>query len=203
MDSNERRQLCRLDVVNFSQSGCSKKIILYSTKFDKVGGFANASSGSAFSWTADAEHTEKWCVWIMAFENDAWASYGSNALEQSKRLTTTIPTPFRMAKTRAFLLFVAYNTANGSNSTGNFLDNISFRGVLSHRDIHDAQRKRNVFYNANTKTADFTYAKNYVGKQEKNSYFMVDAKRDDRAVFIGALSTASSIPQTTTHIGPD
>lgn len=82
-------------MVNFSQSGCSKKIILYSTKFDKVGGFANASSGSAFSWTADAEHTEKWCVWIMASENDAWASYGSNALEQNKKVdydyTYTIP----------------------------------------------------------------------------------------------------------------
>lgn len=176
-----------LDVVNFSQSGCSKKIILYSTKFDKVGGFANASSGSAFSWTADAEHTEKWCVWIMASENDAWASYGSNALEQSKKVdydyTYTIPD----GQNQSVFAFVAYNTANGSNSTGNFLDNISFREFYRIETYTTPNGSGTYFYNANTKTADFTYAKNYVGKQEKNSYFMVDAKCDDGAVFIGAF----------------
>lgn len=121
-----------LDVANFSQSGCSKKIILYSTKFDKVGGFANASSGSAFSWTADAEHTEKWCVWIMASENDAWASHGSNALEQNKKVdydyTYTIPN----GQNQSVFAFVAYNTANGSTD-GNFLDNISFRSSIASR----------------------------------------------------------------------
>lgn len=98
-----------------------------------MGGFANASSGSAFSWTADAEHTEKWCVWIMASENDAWASYGSNALEQNKKVdydyTYTIPD----GQTQSVFAFVAYNTANGSNSIGNFLDNISFRSSIASR----------------------------------------------------------------------
>lgn len=82
---------------------------------------------------------------------------------------------------------MAYNTANGSNSTGNFLDNISFREFYRIETYTTPNGSGTYFYNANTKTADFTYAKNYVGKQEKNSYFMVDAKRDDGAVFIGAF----------------
>ena len=63
-----------LDFEN-EQTGCSDKIIIYSSKFLSLGSF-EVDDSEAFSLSKDSIHTEEWNVWIMGTNNEDWYTYG-------------------------------------------------------------------------------------------------------------------------------
>ena len=64
--------------VTVSDMGCTQKITVYSKKFAANGGFQN-DIGDAFSASPSDVYTEKWNVWIIGTNNNAWGNYGTKS----------------------------------------------------------------------------------------------------------------------------
>ena len=65
-----------LDMVHFSQTGTSRKITVYTTKFASGGRFDTTGVSSPFSWSKDSRHTERWELWIIVSDCDEWYGHG-------------------------------------------------------------------------------------------------------------------------------
>ena len=116
-----------LDVEN-EQTGCSDKIIIYSSKFLSLGSFETGDS-EAFSLSKDSIHTEEWNVWIMGTNNEDWYTYGyydsqinydNTYTNNNESEETTI------AFTNYSTWGVRNNDAKG-NTVGNLLDYILWK----------------------------------------------------------------------------
>lgn len=116
----------RQNAVDIPQTGCTQKITVYSKKFAANGGFLNDIGDSAFSTSPSDVYTEKWNVWIIGTNSDAWGNYGTNSpayaagkLEYSCRYA--VPD----GQTETVFAFCSYSAAGG-NTCGNLIDNIYF-----------------------------------------------------------------------------
>lgn len=72
----------KVDGLNVStlEFGDCKAFEVYTTKFAENGEFVGGDA-NAISLTKTDTHTEKWHVWIIASDNDAWYDYGVTAAE--------------------------------------------------------------------------------------------------------------------------
>ena len=69
--------------VDIPRTGCTQKITVYSKKFAENGGFQN-DIGDAFSASPSDVYTEKWNVWIIGTNNNAWGNYGTKSSDYAE-----------------------------------------------------------------------------------------------------------------------
>lgn len=111
--------------VNIPVTGCTQKITVYSKKFAKNGGFQN-DTGDAFSASPSDVYTEKWNVWIIGTNNNAWGNYGTNSSDYAAgRLAYSCRYAVPDGQTETVFAFCSYSAAGG-NTCGNLIDNIHF-----------------------------------------------------------------------------
>ena len=106
-------------------TGCTQKITVYSKKFAKKGGFQN-DIGDAFSASPSGVYTEKWNVWIIGTNNNAWGNYGTKSSAYAAgnlAYSCRYAVPDGQAET--VFAFCSYSAAGG-NTCGNLIDNIHF-----------------------------------------------------------------------------
>lgn len=112
-----------IDVVNYSQTGISKKITVYSTPFAASGEFEAASDGgSVYGWTAEGGRTEKWELWVVVSDNIDWTAYG-NVTEDALGDDCSYIAP--EGQTGTTFAFVSVAAASGSLTVGNLLDDVT------------------------------------------------------------------------------
>ena len=114
--------------VEKEQTGCSDKIILYSSKFLSLGSF-EVDDSQAFSLSKDSTHTEEWNVWIIGTGNEAWYTYGyyDNQLNYDN---TYVNNNESEETTIAFTNYSTWGTRNNDskgNTKGNLLDYILWK----------------------------------------------------------------------------
>ena len=116
-----------LDVAN-EQTGCSDKIIIYSSKFLSLGSF-EVDDLQAFSLTKDSVHTEEWNVWIMGTGNGNWYTYGHYDNQINYDNTYTNNNEYAET-TIAFTNYSTWGSRNNDskgNTKGNLLDYILWK----------------------------------------------------------------------------
>ena len=111
--------------VGIPRTGCTQKITVYSKKFAENGGFQN-DIGDAFSASPSDVYTEKWNVWIIGTNNNAWGNYGTNSLDYAAgNLAYSCRYAVPDGQTKTVFAFCSYSAAGGSTQ-GNLIDNIHF-----------------------------------------------------------------------------
>lgn len=111
--------------VTVSDTGCTQKITVYSKKFAANGGFQN-DIGDAFSASPSDVYTEKWNVWIIGTNNNAWGNYGTNSSDYAAgNLAYSCRYAVPDGQTKTVFAFCSYSAAGGSTQ-GNLIDNIHF-----------------------------------------------------------------------------
>lgn len=111
--------------VTVSDTGCTQKITVYSKKFAANGGFQN-DIGDAFSASPSDVYTEKWNVWIIGTNNNAWGNYGTNSSDYAAgKLAYSCRYAVPDGQTETVFAFCSYSAAGG-NTQGNLIDNIHF-----------------------------------------------------------------------------
>ena len=111
--------------VTVSDTGCTQKITVYSKKFAANGGFQN-DIGDAFSASPSDVYTEKWNVWIIGTNNNAWGNYGTNSSEYAAgNLAYSCRYAVPDGQKQTVFAFCSYSAAGGSTQ-GNLIDNIHF-----------------------------------------------------------------------------
>lgn len=184
------------DVVNYSETGISKKIVLYSAPFNNAGGFDQQGASSAFSWTADAQHTQKWEMWIMASDAMDWAPYGSaeqltdGIAPQGDDCYYIVPN----GQEATTFAFVSVHSAAGSLSVGNLLDDVVF--ATSYRVDCAAATGGSGSYTSSAATAgqnfsSSSFISNYV---PAGGQFSVVAKPDADRKFVGGYINGEFYP---------
>ena len=112
--------------VTVSDTGCTQKITVYSKKFAANGGFQNDIGDSAFSASPSDVYTEKWNVWIIGTNNNAWGNYGTNSSDYAAgNLAYSCRYAVPDGQTETVFAFCSYSAAGGSTQ-GNLIDNIHF-----------------------------------------------------------------------------
>lgn len=112
--------------VDIPPTGCTQKITVYSKKFAAKGEFQN-DIGDAFSASPSDVYTEKWNVWIIGTNSDAWGNYGTKSSAYAAgnlAYSCRYAVPDGQAKT--VFAFCSYS-ATGGSTCGNLIDNIHFR----------------------------------------------------------------------------
>ena len=111
--------------VGIPRTGCTQKITVYSKKFAANGGFLN-DIGDAFSASPSDVYTEKWNVWIIGTNNNAWGNYGTNSSAYAAgNLAYSCRYAVPDGQTETVFAFCSYSAAGGSTQ-GNLIDNIHF-----------------------------------------------------------------------------
>lgn len=111
--------------VTVSDTGCTQKITVYSKKFAANGGFQN-DIGDAFSASPSDVYTEKWNVWIIGTNNNAWGNYGTNSSDYAAgKLAYSCRYAVPDGQRETVFAFCSYSAAGG-NTQGNLIDNIHF-----------------------------------------------------------------------------
>lgn len=111
--------------VTVSNMGCTQKITVYSKKFAAKGGFQN-DIGDAFSASPSDVYTEKWNVWIIGTNNNAWGNYGTNSSAYAAgKLAYSCRYAVPDGQRETVFAFCSYSAAGG-NTQGNLIDNIHF-----------------------------------------------------------------------------
>lgn len=111
--------------VDIPRTGCTQKITVYSKKFAEKGGFQN-DIGDAFSASPSDVYTEKWNVWIIGTNNNAWGNYGTNSSDYAAgNLAYSCRYAVPDGQTETVFAFCSYSAAGGSTQ-GNLIDNIHF-----------------------------------------------------------------------------
>lgn len=111
--------------VTVSDMGCTQKITVYSKKFAANGGFQN-DIGDAFSASPSDVYTEKWNVWIIGTNNNAWGNYGTNSSAYAAgKLAYSCRYAVPDGQRETVFAFCSYSAAGGSTQ-GNLIDNIHF-----------------------------------------------------------------------------
>ena len=117
----------RQNAVDIPQTGCTQKITVYSKKFAAKGGFQNDIGDSAFSASPSDVYTEKWNVWIIGTNSDAWDNYGTNSPAYAAgKLAYSCRYAVPDGQTETVFAFCSYSAAGGINTCGNLIDNIYF-----------------------------------------------------------------------------
>lgn len=112
--------------VKIPYTGCTQKITVYSKKFAANGGFQNDIGDSAFSASPSDVYTEKWNVWIIGTNNNAWGNYGTKSPNYAAgRLAYSCHYAVPDGQTKTVFAFCSYSAAGG-NTCGNLIDNIHF-----------------------------------------------------------------------------
>ena len=116
----------RQNAVDIPQTGCTQKITVYSKKFAAKGGFQNDIGDSAFSASPSDVYTEKWNVWIIGTNNNAWGNYGTKSPDYAAgKLAYSCRYAVPDRQTETVFAFCSYSAAGG-NTCGNLIDNIYF-----------------------------------------------------------------------------
>lgn len=111
--------------VGIPRTGCTQKITVYSKKFAANGGFLN-DIGDAFSASPSDVYTEKWNVWIIGTNNNAWGNYGTNSSDYAAgKLAYSCRYAVPDGQKQTVFAFCSYSAAGGSTQ-GNLIDNIHF-----------------------------------------------------------------------------
>ena len=111
--------------VTVSNTGCTEKITVYSKKFAANGGFQN-DIGDAFSASPSDVYTEKWNVWIIGTNNNAWGNYGTNSSDYAAgKLAYSCRYAVPDGQKQTVFAFCSYSAAGGK-TCGNLIDNIHF-----------------------------------------------------------------------------
>lgn len=111
--------------IGIPRTGCTQKITVYSKKFAANGGFQN-DIGDAFSASPSDVYTEKWNVWIIGTNNNAWGNYGTNSLNYAAgNLAYSCRYAVPDGQRETVFAFCSYSAAGGSTQ-GNLIDNIHF-----------------------------------------------------------------------------
>lgn len=112
--------------VDIPPTGCTQKITVYSKKFAANGGFQNDIEDSAFSASPSDVYTEKWNVWIIGTNNNAWDNYGTNSSAYAAgKLSYSCRYAVPDGQTETVFAFCSYSAAGGK-TCGNLIDNIHF-----------------------------------------------------------------------------
>lgn len=112
--------------VDIPPTGCTQKITVYSKKFAAKGEFQN-DIGDAFSASPSDVYTEKWNVWIIGTNSDAWGHYGTNSSAYAAgKLAYSCRYAVPDGQTETVFAFCSYSAARGINTCGNLIDNIYF-----------------------------------------------------------------------------
>lgn len=120
-----RQHASEMGVTVYNNTGCTQKITVYSKKFAKKGGFQN-DIGDAFSASPSDVYTEKWNVWIIGTNNNAWGNYGTNSSAYAAgNLAYSCRYAVPDGQTETVFAFCSYSAAGG-NTCGNLIDNIHF-----------------------------------------------------------------------------
>lgn len=117
----------RQNAVDIPQTGCTQKITVYSKKFAAKGGFQNDIEDSAFSASPSDVYTEKWNVWIIGTNSDAWDNYGTNSPAYAAgKLAYSCRYAVPDGQTETVFAFCSYSSATSNKTLGNLIDNIHF-----------------------------------------------------------------------------
>ena len=112
--------------VNIPVTGCTQKITVYSKKFAANGGFQN-DIGDAFSASPSDVYTEKWNVWIIGTNNNAWGNYGTKSSDYAAgKLAYSCRYAVPDGQTKTVFAFCSYSAATSNKTLGNLIDNIHF-----------------------------------------------------------------------------
>lgn len=112
--------------VTVSDMGCTQKITVYSKKFAANGGFQN-DIGDAFSASPSDVYTEKWNVWIIGTNNNAWGNYGTNSSDYAAgELAYSCRYAVPDGQKETVFAFCSYSAATYNKTLGNLIDNIHF-----------------------------------------------------------------------------
>lgn len=112
--------------VTVSDMGCTQKITVYSKKFAANGGFQN-DIGDAFSASPSDVYTEKWNVWIIGTNNNAWGNYGTKSSAYAAgNLAYSCRYAVPDGQTKTVFAFCSYSAATSDKTLGNLIDNIHF-----------------------------------------------------------------------------
>lgn len=112
--------------VTVSDMGCTQKITVYSKKFAANGGFQN-DIGDAFSASPSDVYTEKWNVWIIGTNNNAWGNYGTKSSAYAAgNLAYSCRYAVPDGQTKTVFAFCSYSAATNNKTLGNLIDNIHF-----------------------------------------------------------------------------
>ena len=107
-------------------TGCTQKITVYSKKFAKKGGFQN-DIGDAFSASPSDVYTEKWNVWIIGTNNNAWGNYGTKSSDYAEgNLAYSCRYAVPDGQSETVFAFCSYSAATSNKTLGNLIDNIHF-----------------------------------------------------------------------------
>ena len=113
--------------VTVSDMGCTQKITVYSKKFAANGGFQNDIGDSAFSASPSDVYTEKWNVWIIGTNNNAWGNYGTNSSDYAAgKLAYSCRYAVPDGQKETVFAFCSYSAATYNKTLGNLIDNIHF-----------------------------------------------------------------------------
>lgn len=108
-------------------TGCTQKITVYSKKFAENGEFQN-DIGDAFSASPSDVYTEKWNVWIIGTNNNAWGNYGTKSSDYAAgKLAYSCRYAVPDGQTKTVFAFCSYSSATSNKTLGNLIDNIHFR----------------------------------------------------------------------------
>ena len=120
-----RQHASEMGVTVYNNTGCTQKITVYSKKFAKKGGFQN-DIGDAFSASPSDVYTEKWNVWIIGTNNNAWGNYGTKSSDYAEgNLAYSCRYAVPDGQSKTVFAFCSYSAAGGS-TCGNLIDNIHF-----------------------------------------------------------------------------
>lgn len=112
--------------VDIPRTGCTQKITVYSKKFDANGGFQN-DIGDAFNASPTDMYTEKWNVWIIGTNNNAWGNYGTKSSAYAAgNLAYSCRYAVPDGQTKTVFAFCSYSAATSDKTLGNLIDNIHF-----------------------------------------------------------------------------
>lgn len=121
-----RQHASEMGVTVYNNTGCTQKITVYSKKFAANGGFQNDIEDSAFSASPSDVYTEKWNVWIIGTNNNAWGNYGTKSPAYAAgNLAYSCRYAVPDGQTETVFAFCSYSAAGG-NTCGNLIDNIHF-----------------------------------------------------------------------------
>lgn len=113
--------------VGIPRTGCTQKITVYSKKFAANGGFQNDIGDSAFSASPSDVYTEKWNVWIIGTNNNAWGNYGTNSSAYAAgNLAYSCRYAVPDGQRETVFAFCSYSAATSDKTLGNLIDNIHF-----------------------------------------------------------------------------
>ena len=112
--------------VKIPYTGCTQKITVYSKKFAEKGRFQN-DIGDAFSASPSGVYTEKWNVWIIGTNNNAWGNYGTKSSAYAAgNLAYSCRYAVPDGQTKTVFAFCSYSAATSDKTLGNLIDNIHF-----------------------------------------------------------------------------